>query len=224
VAAAFGKVGMMPFHPWIDGDLLDAPAFRTPLAGVPLVVGTNADEMELFRDQVPALPEELAMSFLARKASSLGITDEERVRAALRACDGDLVEAVADLDVHVPNELMARAHEQHGHPVWRYRFDWQAPVRGSCHALDLPFTFGTLDVDGWRDFAGAHDARADALSLRMRTAWTSFARTGHPDDDVVGPWPQRAVVRLDGDVSGGSSGVDAVAQRIGVWLGDGSET
>jgi para-nitrobenzyl esterase len=219
VSAALGKVGMMPFHPWIDGDLLDAPAFRGTLAPIPLVVGTNTHEMELFRDQVPALPEELAMSFLARKALSLGITDEARVRAALHACDGDLVEAVADLDLHVPNELIARAHEQRGHPVWRYRFDWQSPVGGACHALDLPFTFGTLDVDGWRDFAGAHDPQADALSLRMRTAWTSFARTGQPVDDVVGPWPQRGVVRLGAD--GSSDDVDDVARRVGVWLGDG---
>ena len=108
VDAALGKVGMMPFHPWIDGDLLDAPPFRAPLAALPLVVGTNANEMELFRDQVPALPEEVAVSFLAGKASSLGIADEARVRAGLRACDGDLVEAVADLDLHVPTELMAR--------------------------------------------------------------------------------------------------------------------
>ena len=93
---------------------------------------------------------------------------------------------------------MARAHEQRGHPVWRYRFDWQAPVRGACHALDLPFTFGTLDVDGWRDFAGAHDPRADALSQRMRSAWTSFARAGRPADDVAGPWPEHDVVHLGG--------------------------
>ena len=123
VDAALGKVGMMPFHPWIDGDLLDTPPFRAPLVDVPLVVGTNVVEMELFRDQVPALPEAVAVSFLARKASSLGIADEARVRYGLRVCDGDLVEAVADLDLHVPNELMARVDEQRGNPVWRYRFN-----------------------------------------------------------------------------------------------------
>ena len=66
-----------------------------------------------------------------------------------------MVEAVADLELHVPNELMARAHEARGNAVWRYRFKWEAPERRACHALDLPFTFGTFDVSTWRDFAGA---------------------------------------------------------------------
>ena len=127
--------------------------------------------MELFRDQVPQLPEDIAVSYLASKAVNLGITDEERVRAAFAACGGDLVEAVADLELHVPNELLARGHEARGNPVFRYRFTWEAPVRRACHALDLPFTFGTLDVSTWREFAGADGARAgtaDALSARMQ--------------------------------------------------------
>ena len=84
VNAALGKVGMMPFHPWVDGDLLTAPAFRAALAPLPLVVSTTANEMELFRDQVPVLPEDIALRFLAPKAATLGITDESSVRAGLQ--------------------------------------------------------------------------------------------------------------------------------------------
>jgi carboxylesterase type B len=180
-------------------------------------VGTTAHEMELFRDQVPALPEETAVAFLARKAAVLGITDEDRVRDALRAAGGDLVETVADLELHVPNELLARAHADRGNRVWRYRFAWEAPVRRACHALDLPFTFGTLDVDTWRDFAGAHDPRADDLSARMRSAWTAFASTGTPEDAIVGAWPDDALVTLGPDPE---LGEDAVARRTHVWLGE----
>ena len=171
VNAALGKVGMMPFHPWIDGDLLDAPPFRGPLADLPLVVGTNTNEMELFRDQVPALPEEVAVSFLARKASSLGIADEARVRAGaarVRRRSGR----------SGGGSRPPRSERAHGARTPAARQPGLAlpvqlagtGVRGACHALDLPFTFGTLDVDGWRDFAGAHDPQADALSQRMRTA------------------------------------------------------
>jgi para-nitrobenzyl esterase len=218
VNAALGKVGMMPFHPWTDGQLLSDPPFRAALPALPLVTGTTANEMELFRDQVPKLSEGAAVRFLARKAAGFGITSEEHVREALRAAGGDLVEAVADLELHVPNELLARAHRERGNRVWRYRFGWDAPSRRACHALDLPFTFGTLDVDTWRDFAGAHGAGADALSARMRAAWTSFAHTGTPEDDTIGAWPEPALVHLDGD---GATGDDAVARRVHVWLGSG---
>jgi len=218
VEGALAKVGMMPFHPWIDGDLLTGPAHRAEFPNIPLVVGTTAQEMELFRDRVPVLPDDIAVMFLAGKAANLGITDEARVRAAFDACGGDLVEAVADLELHLPNELLARAHRARGNPVYRYRFNWEAPVRRACHALDLPFTFGTLDVSDWRAFTGAQDDdRADALSSRMQQAWTSFAADGVPSDATIGAWPEGELVGLGVDAPVGD---DAVAHRLRVWLGE----
>jgi para-nitrobenzyl esterase len=220
VEASLAKVGMMPFHPWVDNDLLTAPAHRAELPAIPLVVGTTAHEMELFRDQVPVLADDIALMYLAGKAANLGITDESRVRAAFDACGGDLVEAVADLELHVPNELLARAHRARGNGVYRSRFTWEAPVRRACHALDLPFIFGTLDVSTWREFAGADGPRAadaDALSARMQEAWTSFAATGVPSDAALGPWPEGALVTLG---TTAVTGDDDVARRVALWLGD----
>jgi len=220
VEAALAKVGMMPFHPWVDDDLLRTAAHRADLPAVPLVVGTTAHEMELFRDRVPQLPDDVAVMFLASKAANLGVTDEARVRSALAACGGDLVEALADLELHLPNELLARAHEARGNAVFRYRFTWEAPVRRACHALDLPFTFGTFDVSSWRQFVGAEGDRAaaaDVLSARMRQAWTTFAVDGVPRDDGTGAWPAGPLVHL-----GPEPGVadDAVSDRLRVWLGE----
>jgi para-nitrobenzyl esterase len=220
VEAALAKVGMMPFHPWVDDDLLTASPHRAPLPAIPLVVGTTEHEMELFRDQVPQLPEDIALTYLATKAVNLGITDDERVRAAFVACGGDLVEAVADLELHLPNELLARGHEARGNPVFRYRFTWEAPVRRACHGLDLPFTFGTLDVSTWREFVGAVGTRAgaaEALSARMRQAWTSFTADAAPSDDVAGRWPLGRLVELGPQAA---VGPDAVAARVQVWLGE----
>jgi para-nitrobenzyl esterase len=224
VEVALAKVGMMPFHPWIDGDLLTAPAHRAELPPIPLVVGTTAHEMELFRDQVPVLPDDIAVMYLAGKAAHLGITDEARVRAAFDACGNDLVEAVADLELHLPNELLARAHRGRGNPVFRYRFDWEAPVRRACHALDLPFTFGALDVSTWREFAGADGARAadaDALSVRVQRSWTSFARDRVPTDDTIGTWPEGELVALGGR-DRAAVGDDDVSDRLRIWLGEGA--
>jgi len=212
VVAALPTVGMMPFHPWIDGDLLTGKAHTSPYPAIPLVVGTTAHEMELFRDQVPVLPDEHALGFLGMKALTLGITDADAVTAAFRAGGSDLVESVADLELHVPNEMLARAHEARGNLVYRYRFTWEAPVKRSCHALDLPFTFGTLDTDTWREFAGATGADAapaDALSARMRAAWAAFAATG-------APWATTDLVELGRREH---TGPDAVSERVDLWIG-----
>jgi para-nitrobenzyl esterase len=50
---------------------------------------------------------------------------------------------------------------------------------GSCHALDLPFVFGTLRLPMIDRFAGS-GAAASALSEQMMDAWLSFAHTGDP--------------------------------------------
>jgi len=216
VVAALPTVGMMPFHPWVDGDLLTGRAHTSPFPAIPLVVGTTAHEMELFRDQVPVLPEEHALGFLGMKALTLGISDPDAVAAAFAAGGGDLVESVADLELHVPNEMIARAHEARGNPVFRYRFTWEAPVKRACHALDLPFTFGTLDVSTWREFAGAQGpnaAAADALSARMRGAWAAFAATG-------APWASTELVHLGRDTGpDDGTGPDAVSARVDLWIG-----
>ena len=49
---------------------------------------------------------------------------------------------------------------------------------GSCHGLDIPFTFGNLDAPGVALFAG-EDA-PEPLAEAMGEAWTAFARTGDP--------------------------------------------
>lgn len=221
VVDALVKVGMMPFHPWVDGELLRGRAHESPLPAVPLVIGTTAHEMELFRDQVPVLTRDVALPYLAGKAANLGITDEARVRAAFGAGGDDMVEAVADLELHVPNEMLARGHEARGHPVYRYRFEWEAPGKRACHALDLPFTFGNFDVSTWCAFTGAIGDRrtaAEELSTQMRAAWTSFAADGIPSDPVVGAWPAPGRVCLGRDEPRRFH--DPVAHRTGIWLGD----
>jgi para-nitrobenzyl esterase len=69
-----------------------------------------------------------------------------------------------------------------------YRFDWEAPGIGAAHAVDVPFTFGTFDRDGWGEAVGA-DTRAEALSSDLRAAWLAFAHAGDPSHSGIGTWP-----------------------------------
>ncbi len=225
-AELLATVGMMPFHPWVDGDILPlAPleaARRGQLAEVPIVIGTTNQEMELFRDAVPELPAEFAAAWLGPKVAAATGTEpsEEQVRAGLGAA-ADLVEAIADTDLHLPAVLLADAHALAGNRTWRYRFDWQAPTIGAAHAVDLPFHFGTLDVDGWRDFV-AGDEAADRLSARMRAAWAAFCHTREPTCDPLGRWPRhnatdRPTVRLGAEITVDH---DPDGDRRRAWLGE----
>jgi para-nitrobenzyl esterase len=180
------------------------------------VIGTTHDEMALFRDQIPALPEEFAVPWLASKCSNFAADPDTAARAGLDACGGDLAEAIADTDLHVPAALLADRHAHRGLPVWRYRFDWDAPGLGAAHATDLPFHFGTLDVASWRSTLGADGERAEAadrLSTAMREAWSAFCHTKVPACGPIGEWPthdpihRRATllgtpVHVDDDVGG----------------------
>ena len=57
---------------------------------------------------------------------------------------------------------------------------------GACHALELPFVFGTHAKEGISNFAGSGPA-AQRLSEDMQDAWLNFARDGSPGD-----WPTYA--------------------------------
>jgi para-nitrobenzyl esterase len=66
------------------------------------------------------------------------------------------------------------------------------------HAMDVPFTFNTLDL------TNATDGRKDAavLAETMSSVWAAFARHGRPDHASIPAWPvydagRRATLVLD---------------------------
>ena len=75
-----------------------------------------------------------------------------------------------------------------GPDVWEYQLSWATPalfgMLGSCHALDLPFVFGTTRDPQMAPFLG--DAPPHELADAIQDAWLSFARTGDPGAD----WPR----------------------------------
>ncbi|MGO9874168.1 MAG: carboxylesterase/lipase family protein [Acidimicrobiia bacterium] len=187
--ALLPTVGMMPFHPMVDGDVL----VQTPLAAfdsgaaadVALVIGTTTDEMRLFVDlSGPGPPRDRLCSRVARYAkvdasraaeivatyeTELGTNDSNEVWAAV----------FTDVEMQRPAAALRDAHRAHG-PTYSYLFGWPAAqVRlGACHGIDIPFTFGNF-VDGWAEFVGVDDT-ARRLGKTLRDAWTAFAHTGDP--------------------------------------------
>jgi len=177
------------FQPWIDGEVLGRQATdglaAGSAAGVPFLVGTNEHEMNLWRVLEPGLRslDEAGLAFRVQRL--VGESAGELIEAyrAARPSAGlfQLWQAIwSDREFRIPSLRAADAQAQHA-PTYSYLFTWPSPAPGigSCHGLELPFVFGTLDSKGADAFAGSGPA-AEVLAIRMQDAWLSFARTGDP--------------------------------------------
>jgi len=212
-AAVLKKVSMMSFanrrrvgfNPVIDGKHLPggpfAPAAPAISANVPLMIGTNKDEMTLFFAFAPWLDglDEAAMRkrvqmFVGEQADRI-IEPYRRARPndSLR----DLVLAIAtDHAMRIPSLVIAdRKVAQHAAPVFVYLFTWETPVLEgklkSPHALEIPFVFDTVRTSG---LSGDSPTRF-ALAEKMSRAWLAFARTGNPNHEGIADWPPYSIER-----------------------------
>jgi len=223
VAGAFEGLGL-PFLPVVDGGLLGAhPSVaisRGEASGVDLLIGTNRDEWALFTHSTAALREidEARLVRLARRHVRFARLEDvvsadgflEVLRSA-RARRGEPVDPRrlytafgTDWVFRVPSLRLAEAHAAAHRATYCYLFDWETPfgggMLGSCHALELPFVFGTVRNPVISVFSGGGE-EAERLSGRMQSAWVAFASTGDPSCEEVGDWPayepsRRATMRL----------------------------
>jgi para-nitrobenzyl esterase len=187
--------GLMPFNPAIDGDVCDVAIDQAIAAGrtddVGLIIGTTRAELDLFPDPRAADADDERLARWAERlvpgVKGLTVVDAYRAQLGAAAEPDRLWNAMrTDALMRVPNLRLAERRASRGAPTFVYRFDWEAPQLGAAHAVDVPFTFGTFDREGWGAVVG-HDARAERLSDLMRAAWATFAATGYPDPD--GAWP-----------------------------------
>jgi para-nitrobenzyl esterase len=197
--AVLPTVGMMPFHPVVDGDVLAHDWLGATVAGisrdVSLVIGTTRDEMALFGSYDPSaasLDEDALRRRLAqRHADPDRVVDAYR-RVAPGASPPDIWTAsVTDTAMWLPALHLAEAHAAHQPDTWMYRFDWPAadPALGACHGIDIPFPFDTIDRAGWDVFVNDAPA-ARQLACSVQAAWAAVARTGAPAAAGLPPWPR----------------------------------
>jgi para-nitrobenzyl esterase len=170
-------------------------------ARVPLITGSNRDEWNLF--DLPARDDEKRTVDLPAALLASGFPDHavdrlpqlldtyrrSRAEKALPHHDAALLRAVlGDLRFRLPSVRTAELHAARGLPTYSYFFSYSSPglhgALGACHALELPFVFGTLDAPMQDRFAGTGPA-VEALSREMIEAWSGFAKAGSPGSD----WP-----------------------------------
>ena len=207
VIAKAREWGML-FGPVVDGQSLfkqPASAVRDgDAASIPVLIGTNRDEVKLFAASVRR--EEIDDAALAKAvAATLPGADGgavEAVIAAFRASrtgkrlpasNLDILDAIQSEARFRGNALrLALAQRAHQPNTYVYLFAYASPARhgalGACHALEMPFVFGTLGAPTQDRFAGT-GPDVERLSQNMMDAWLSFARTGNPGHEGIGPWP-----------------------------------
>jgi len=206
-------VSSMPFHPFVDGQLLPATpsvAFAEGAAAdIDLLVSWTTDEMRLFpnpaADEVgfPGITEWTRTLLSGRLGSDAG---QDRAEALVgfyqhllgpsgRGAPSEVWLSIStDGIMRLPARRIAESHAANGGTTRAVEFAWSGPPadeewdRRAFHAIDLPFTFGTLDRAGWREYLRA-GPDADQLAATHMAAWAGFARSGKPEVDGVGAWP-----------------------------------
>ena len=186
----------MPFRPTVDGETLPRQPEEAVgdghAADVALLIGTNRDEMKLFRAAAPAtIPDERMLQRTFGAAADEAIATYTAARPGLPLSDV-WTDVLTDQVFRIPAIRLAEKQAQQGAPVWMYRFDWTTPALGglfgACHALEIPFVWDNLETAGLamliQDFAGRQQ-----LANRMHFAWIAFARTGNPNTPELPNWP-----------------------------------
>ena len=227
-------VGSLPFHPVVDGDLVvEKPGLAWDVGAVDVLISWTAEEMRLYPDRRADDPPRLLRRVRGLIEKRTGTDPGEAVARHLagfysdRGSGADIWAAIqTDALMLLPARRVAlgRAGVEGGH-IHVASFDWGATGgdwrKGAFHAIDLPFSFGTLERCDWLDFlgaAGGDDRGARRLADRHMAAWAAYARTGDPG---WGQFPAE-VMHFDSECwVGGDPLVAAAEAWSDLWSADG---
>lgn len=211
-----------------DGVVLPASPLREAFTStetfnnVPIIMGTNRDEMKLFyvRDER-----------MTRKI--LGVFPVARDQDSFDALTGYLSRLWRIRSVYEPAAMMTAA----GHDaVFAYRFDWDdggrvlftdfQKVFGATHGFEMPFVFNRFQHLGNADrilFQKKTFEDRERLSRVMGAYWASFARDGAPFCANAPTWvaygSEEAFLRFDTANDGGIEVVRG-ADNLEALMGD----
>lgn len=202
------RIGMF-FAPVVDGTILPQAPLDAIAAGVaaeiPLIVGTTAQEMQLYH-RVPGFAEIPDAALPHYIASRIGgpeegrLTRAEAVLAHYPAAELpglDRFFAIeTDASLFVPATRLATAQAAHQPATFMYCFTQPSPAEGgklgACHALDVAFALG--NIDRVPAFAGDTDD-ARTVEADMIAAWSTFAHSARPAEHDGWP-PYRETDRV----------------------------
>ena len=165
---------------------------------IPVMLGSNADEMTTLLDVFLAGGEDIPTAELLK--AQINLLGEQANSLLPLYADNEAdpfdrapVEAfLTDMMFTQPMRLWAEAMANVSSAAYLYW--WSYPTRlegaedlGAFHASEIPYVFGQV-----RDFAGLPIIETDQerrLAVTAGKLWTSFAKTGKPSAPGVPDWP-----------------------------------
>jgi len=163
-----------------DGWIITEPPARTLArtggARMPLLIGSNAQELEGLHDMAQ-LDDAIDRTFGAHateaKAFYAKVSDPDPQRRAL------LLRASTDLAFACPADFVAAAHSEAGNPTWQYEFDYALPGEQVSHASEIKFVMQA-------------PASFPNGAPPLHDYWINFARIGNPNGAGLPHWDSYA--------------------------------
>ena len=184
-----------PFYPSVTSTVLPGHPIDLMAAGagsdVAMLTGVNGDETTLFG--MGLTTDDKLERVMRHYADPPGAVIDTYRAALPDATAGELaVQISSDWSFGVPAVRMAEARAAHDADTWMYRFDWKSQAfggsLGATHALEIPFTFNTLDGPGVDVFLGVNELPTELAEI-MHEAWVGFVSAGDPATAATGTWP-----------------------------------
>jgi para-nitrobenzyl esterase len=190
---------IFPFRPVVDGVVLKENPMHAIVAGrtatVPILIGTNLDEIRLVSALYDLPVERRPPSLLEEQIAEIAGSKAHEVVETYRQVDADygdvVIHVLGDLLTRMPSIRFAEANGRQ-QPTYMYLFTYRSTstykAYGSAHCMELPFVFGVMDDQDVIAFTG-RDPHREALMKTIQQAWINFARTGDPSQRDLA-WPR----------------------------------
>lgn len=197
------SLGNSPYKPVLDEETLPAQPASGPTAPVSLLIGTNADEANLYTANL----DEAGLHAAAARRFPDPTEAIARARAHRPgASPAELAAHVMTEAYTVSNRLLADAHSRAGNPIHVYEFAWPPPgpdhPLGACHCVELPFVFDHAALPNLYGQSGllGRERPDPELAARTHAAWVAYVTNGDPGWPAYRP-DAPAIMRIAQDWS-----------------------
>lgn len=165
---------------------------------IPLLIGTNAEEMRysvaMEGSPIDRQPENTLRRYLQSLFGAPGASLIEVYKKYSQTSEGAITTLIGDAIFRMPALRLAEVNAARK-PTYVYLFTYRSPARGptgleygAMHGLETAPVFHQDTPIGYA-YVGPKGTWS-VLSEQMMAAWTSFARSGSPDNSLLPPWPR----------------------------------